>query len=86
MASAVSMSPTSANDGSIRTAPRANTSTTSLPVTNLAMSKSWIIMSRNRPPEVLTYSSGGGSGSRLVIRTTCGSPIAPVATASRTER
>src|SRR5579875_456426 len=50
--SAVSTSCSCASRGSIRTAPRANTSTTSLPVTKRAMSKSWIVMSRKRPHEV----------------------------------
>ncbi len=59
---AVSTSPSSASSGVIRTAPRANTSTTSLPVTYCAMSKSWIVMSRNSPPECRAYSSGGGAG------------------------
>ena len=31
-------------------------------------------MSRKMPPEWRTYSIGGGAGSRLVIRTRCGSP------------
>ena len=43
-------------------------------------------MSRKIPPETRTYSSGGGSGSRLVIRTRCSSPTAPDSTASWTER
>jgi len=41
------------------------------------MSKSWIIMSRNIPPETFTYSIGGGAGSRLVMRRICGSPSLP---------
>ncbi len=49
------------------------------------MSKSWIVMSRKIPPETRTYASGGGAGSRLVMRTRCGSPTRPVATAARTE-
>ena len=52
--SAVSTSPASPNAGSTCTAPRANTSTTSLPVTNRAISKSWIVMSRKMPPETRT--------------------------------
>ena len=48
------------------------------------MSKSWIVMSRNSPPEAVTYSAGGGAGSREVIRTTCGSPKAPEVTCFRT--
>ena len=43
-------------------------------------------MSRNSPPELRTYSSGGGSGSRLVMRTMCGSPTVPSATAARDRR
>jgi hypothetical protein len=49
------------------------------------MSKSWIVMSRKMPPETRMYSGGGGAGSRLEIRTRCGSPTAPAATASRTD-
>jgi len=60
--SAVSMSPASPMAGSTRTAPRAYTSTTSLPVTYLAMSKSWIVMSRKIPPDTLMYETGGGAG------------------------
>src|SRR5215218_8090541 len=85
MSSAVSMSPASPMAGSIRTAPRATTSTTSEPVMNRAMSKSWIVMSRNIPPESRMYAIGGGAGSRLEIRTGCGSPTRPAATASRTD-
>ncbi len=29
------------------------------------MSKSWIVMSMNMPPETRIYSMGGGAGSRL---------------------
>ena len=81
---AVSMSSTVAIAGSTRTAPRAKTSTTSLPVTKRAMSKSWIVMSRKIPPEPRRYSSGGGAGSRLEMRTSCGSPTVPSATAAAT--
>src|SRR3954453_12460822 len=81
---AVSMSPASPIAGSTRTAPRANTSTTSEPLTYRAMSKSWIVMSRKIPPETRMYSIGGGAGSRLLIRTICGSPSSPAATAART--
>ena len=31
------------------------------------MSKSWMVMSRNRPPEAGEVADGGGSGSRLVM-------------------
>src|SRR5579875_1806620 len=48
------------------------------------MSKSWIVMSRKRPPEPAAYDSGGGEGSRLVMRSRCGSPTRPFTTASRT--
>ena len=41
-------------------------------------------MSRNSPPELRAYSSGGGSGSRLVMRAMCGSPTVPSATAAAT--
>ena len=34
-------------------------------------------MSRKIPPETFTYASGGGAGSRLEIRTSCGSPTSP---------
>src|SRR3954447_26435520 len=43
------------------------------------MSKSWMVMSRKIPPEIAMYSSGGGAGSRLVIRTICGSPLSGAA-------
>src|SRR3954465_11469910 len=42
----------------MRTAPRAKTSTTSLPTTKRAMSKSWIVMSRKIPPDPRTYALG----------------------------
>ena len=42
-------------------------------------------MSRKSPPERSAYSSGGGAGSRLEMRTRWTSPIAPAATASRTD-
>ena len=71
--------------GSTRTAAWAYTSTTSLPVTNRAMSKSWIIMSRKMPPDTSMYEIGGGAGSRLVMRTMCRSPTEPSITAERTE-
>jgi len=48
------------------------------------MSKSWIIMSRKIPPDTLTYSGGGGAGSRLMTCSRCGSPISPRWMASRT--
>ena len=41
-------------------------------------------MSRKIPPEPRTYSIGGGAGSRLEIRTSCGSPTSPRITASWT--
>src|SRR4051795_5398823 len=41
------------------------------------MSKSWIVMSRKIPPDPRTYSNGGGAGSRLEIRASCGSPLLP---------
>ena len=50
------------------------------------MSKSWIVISRKIPPETFTYSGGGGAGSREVMRTMCGSPIAPACTRSRMRR
>ena len=50
----VSRSPTSPIAGSTRTSPRAKTSSTSLPVTKRAMSRSCTVMSRNMPPETRT--------------------------------
>ena len=41
----------------------ANSSTGSSPDSQHAISRSWIIMSRNRPPERRTNSIGGGAGS-----------------------
>ena len=38
------------------------------------------------PPETFAYETGGGEGSRLVIRAICTSPIVPLATLSRTLR
>ena len=60
----------------------AKISSTSLPMIQRAMSRSWMVMSRNMPPETLTYSAGGGSGSLLVMRTRWGAPISPPATIS----
>ena len=48
---AVSRSPAAPMAGSTRTAPVAYTSTTSLPVTKRAMSKSWMVMSQKMPPD-----------------------------------
>ena len=39
--------------GSTSASPHANTSTGSSPSSQRAMSKSWIVMSRNMPPETL---------------------------------
>ena len=51
----MSRSPASPIAGSTRTAPWACTSTTSLPVTNRAMSMSWHVMSRKMPPDTRMY-------------------------------
>ena len=48
------------------------------------MSKSWIVMSANIPPEDFTYSIGGAAGSRAVILTRLTSPTSPLTTACRT--
>src|SRR6266536_2002767 len=64
---AQSMSPIAARLGSTSAAPMALTSTTSLAIMNRARSKSWIVMSAKRPPDVLMYSAGWGAGSRDVI-------------------
>ena len=45
----------------------------------MAMSKSWIIMSRNSPPDEAAYSGEGGSGSREVILISSTAPSAPSA-------
>ena len=74
---AVSTSPTAPISGSTRQLALAKTSTGSSPRSQRAMSKSWIIMSRNSPPETLTYSMGGGAGSRLVIWTSSTRPMRP---------
>src|SRR3954464_2407600 len=83
---AVSMSPASPFAGSTGPAPRAKPSTPSEPLTYRAMSKSWIVMSRKIPPETRMYSTGGGAGSRLVIRTSCGAPSSPAGTRAPPER
>src|SRR5262245_11276888 len=78
MTMAVSMSPALPILASTRTLALATTSTGSSPSNQRARSKSWIIMSRNRPPETLMYSSGGGPGSRLVMTTSSTSPTSPL--------
>src|SRR3989442_10045479 len=59
---AVSTSPASPIAGSTITPAIAKTSSTSLPVRKRAMSKSWMVISRKRPPEPGIYSIGGGAG------------------------
>ncbi len=81
---AVSMSPRRPISGSTIELPCAVRLTGSCPRIERAMSKSWIIMSRNSPPERGMYSSGGGYGSRLVIVSCSSRPIFPALTASRT--
>ena len=51
---AVSTSPSAAISGVMRTLPAAVMATGSSPSTKRARSKSWIIMSRNSPPETFT--------------------------------
>ena len=41
------------------------------------MSKSWIVISRNNPPDTLMYSTGGGAGSFEIMLTISTSPISP---------
>ena len=55
----------------------ANTSTGSSLRSHRAVSKSWIITSRNSPTERRTYSIGGGVGSRLIIVSNSTWPIRP---------
>ena len=50
------------------------------------MSKSWMAMSRIRPPEALRYEAGGGAGSRLVMTASSSVPISPPASRSRSAR
>ena len=50
------------------------------------MSKSWIIMSRNRPPDRWMYAIGGGAGSREVICTSSTAPMRPRSISSRRRR
>src|ERR1700722_3363835 len=47
-----------------------------------AKSKSWIIMSRNRPPDTFTYEIGGGAGSKEVIDRSSLLPISPPSAAA----
>src|SRR5882724_6929978 len=86
MTMAVSMSPALPILGSTRQLALATTSTGSSPSSQRARSKSWIIMSRNRPPETLMYSSGGGPGSRLVMTTSSTSPTSPLRIAAWSAR
>ena len=59
--------PRLADRRSTRQEAAAYTSTGSSCSRKRAMSRSWIIMSRNSPPEVAMYAGGGGAGSRLMI-------------------
>ena len=53
------------------------------PMIKLVISKSWIIISRNSPPETLIYSTGGGAGSKDVTDSNSALPICPAARLSR---
>ncbi len=77
MTEALSTSPASPMALSTSTDAAAKTETGSSPSSQRAMSKSWMVMSRNMPPERPIYSAGGGPGSREVIDTISTSPMAP---------
>jgi hypothetical protein len=74
---AVSISPASPIAGSTRLLPWAYTDTGSSPMMKRAISKSWMVISRNMPPETRTYSAGGGDGSREMISSDSGLPMRP---------
>ncbi|BBI92410.1 transposase IS3 family [Serratia symbiotica] len=57
--------------------PEHTTDTGSSPIMKRAISKSWIVISRNIPPETRTYSANGGDGSREIITKDSGLPMLP---------
>lgn len=63
--------------------PIAYTSTTSRPVIQRSMSKSWTRQSRYMPPEIGRYAAGGGDWSEVIARMVCSRPSRPERTASR---
>ncbi|CAM5734452.1 hypothetical protein SFUMM280S_05626 [Streptomyces fumanus] len=82
-AAPVSTSPAAREAGGPASDPVAYTSTASRPVTQRSRSKSWISVSRNRPPDAARYAAGGGSRSPVTARTVCSLPSRPDRTASR---
>ena len=71
------MSPAAPMAGSTRHEAQANTSAGSSSKSHRAMSKSWMVKSRNRPPLVGMNAGGGGRGSWLIRLTVSRSPMAP---------
>ena len=76
---AVSTSPAAAIAGSTRQLAQANTSVGASSSNQRAMSKSWMVKSRNSPPLVGMNDGGGGAGSWLISCRVSSVPSAPEA-------